>query len=123
MKIILKFQDKTLTATLNDNETTRDFVSLLPLTLTLKDLFGREKYGHLPRAISDRGKRRFTYEVGQLIYWSPGPDVAIYYRNDEERIPSPGIIVIGKVDSGIESLNVPGSVRLTIALVRKGDPK
>jgi hypothetical protein len=123
MKISLKLRDKTLIATLNDNETTRDFVSLLPLTLTLNDLFGREKYGHLPRAIADRGKRRFTYEVGQLIYWSPGPDVAIYYRDDGERIPSPGIIVIGKVDSGIEALNVPGSVRLTIELVRKGDPK
>jgi len=108
---------------LNDNETTRDFVSLLPLTLTLKDLLGREKYGRLPRAISDGGKRRFTYEVGQLIYWSPGPDVAVYYRNDGERIPSPGIIVIGKVDSGIEALNAPGSVRLTFELVHEGDPK
>jgi hypothetical protein len=99
---------------LSDNETTRDFVSLLPLTLAMNDLFGREKYGHLPRAISDGGKRQYTYEVGQLIYWSPGPDVAIYYHDDGEKIPSPGIIVIGKVDSGIEALNVPGSVKVKI---------
>lgn len=123
MKISLRFREKTLTATLNDNETTRDFVSLLPLTLTMNDLFGREKYARLPRAISDGGKRRFTYEVGQLIYWSPGPDVAVYYRADGERIPSPGIIVIGKVDSGIEALNVPGSVKVTLELVGKGDGK
>jgi hypothetical protein len=114
MKISLKFQDKTLTATLIDNETTRDFVTLLPLTLTMNDLFGREKYGHLPRAISDDGERKYTYEVGQLIYWSPGPDVAIFYRHDGQTIPRPGIIVIGKVDAGVETLDITGSVEVKI---------
>jgi len=87
-----------------DSETTRDFISLLPLTLTMNDLFGREKFGHLPRAISEGGKRTRTYEVGDVIYWSPGPDVAIFYRHDGQPIPSPGIIVIGKMDSGVEAL-------------------
>ena len=107
-----------LTATLIDSETTRDFVSLLPLTLTMNDLFGREKFGHLPRAISGGGKRTRTYEVGDVIYWPPGPDVAIYYRHDGQPIPSPGIIVIGKMDSGVEALAVPGSVRLMIELIK-----
>src|SRR5437773_6235244 len=100
MKIRLKVGNKVLTATLADNKTARDFVSLLPLTLTMNDLFGREKFGHLPRAIAEGGKRTRTYEVGQVIYWSPGPDVAIFYRHDRQSIPSPGIIVIGKLDSG-----------------------
>src|SRR6266576_2887537 len=39
MKIRLKIEDKVLTATLIDSRTTRDFVSLLPLTLTMNDLF------------------------------------------------------------------------------------
>ena len=109
---------KTITATLIDSETTRDFVSLLPLTLTMNDLFGREKFGHLPRAISEGGKRTRTYEVGDVIYWSPGPDVAVYYRHDGQSIPSPGIIAIGKIDSGIEALDVPGSIRATIELIK-----
>lgn len=53
-----------------------------------------------------------------MIYWSPGPDVAIYYRHDGEAIPSPGIIVIAKIDSGVEALSVPGSVRVTIELIK-----
>src|SRR5947207_8137844 len=106
MKIRLRIDNKVLTATLADNKTARDFVSLLPLTLTMNDLFGREKFGHLPRAISEGGKRARTYEVGDVIYWSPGPDVAIYYRQDGQSIPSPGIIVMGKLDSGVEALNV-----------------
>ena len=114
MKIIVKVGDKALTATLIDSKTAKDFVSLLPLTLTMNDLFGREKFGHLPRPISTEGKRTHTYEVGDIAYWSPGPDVAIYYRADGERIPNPGIIVIGKLDSGVEPFNVPASVDVKI---------
>src|SRR5437660_2301251 len=118
MKIRLKIADKEITATLIDSETTRDFVSLLPLTLTMNDLFGREKFGHLPRAISEGGKRTRTYEVGDVIYWSLGPDVAMFYRHHGQSIPAPGLIAIGKIDSGVEALDVPGSVRATIELIK-----
>ena len=114
VKLRLKVADRTITATLIDSEAARDFVSLLPLTLTMNDLFRREKFGHLPRAISTGGKRTHTYAVGEIAYWAPGPDVAVYYRDDGEEIPNPGIIVIGRIDSGVELLDVPGSLRVTI---------
>ena len=116
MKIRLKIDDKVITATLNDSKTARDFVSLLPLTLTMNDLFRREKFAHLPRAISEEGKRTHTYEVGQVVYWSPSHDVAIFYRNDGEKIPNRGIIVIGKIDSGVAALEIAGSMKVTIEL-------
>src|SRR5436189_2977823 len=119
MKIRLKVGNKVLTATLADNKTARDFVSLLPLTLNMNDLFGREKFGHLPRAISEEGKRTHTYAIGDIAYWCPGPDVAIYYQQDGEKIPDPGIIAIGKIDSGVEALNVRGSVKVTMELMEK----
>jgi hypothetical protein len=118
MKISLKFQEKTVTATLADNETAHDFASLLPLTMTMNDLFQREKFGHLPRAISEAGKPTHTYEVGDLIYWSPGPDLAVFYRHDGQRIPDPGVIVIGKLDAGAEALDVPGPVKVTFELIK-----
>ncbi len=118
IEIRLRVGDTVLTATLIDSETTRDFISLVPLTLTMNDLFGREKFGNLPRAISEGGKRTRTYEVGDVIYWSPGPDVAMFYRHDGQSIPSPGIIVMGKIDSGVEALNVPGSVKVMIELIK-----
>src|SRR5213596_203974 len=108
MKIRLSVNNKVLTATLADNKTARDFISLLPLTLTMNDLFGRAKYARLPRAISQEGKRTHTYQIGDLAYWSPSHDVGVYYRPDGEKIPEPGIIVIGKIDSGVEALNVQG---------------
>ncbi len=80
IRIRIRTRTRTLTATVARNATARDFVSLLPLTLRMSDLFGREKAGPLPRALARGGRPRHTYSVGDIIYWSPGPDVAVYYR-------------------------------------------
>ena len=42
--------------------------------------------------------------------------MAIFYRQDGERIPDPGLIVLGKIKAGVEALNVPGAIRATIEL-------
>ena len=107
---------KSIEATLADSEAARDFASLLPITLPMNDLFRREKFAHLPRAISEQGKRTRDYAIGTIGYWPPGPDVAIFYRQDGERIPDPGLIVLGKIKAGVEALNVPGAIRATIEL-------
>jgi len=117
MKLRLTVTGKTVRARVIDSPTARDFISLLPLTLTMNDLFKREKFGHLPRAISREGKHTHTYALGEIAYWSPGPDIAIFYRHDGERIPDPGVIVIGKIGSDVEALNVPGVVKVTMELV------
>ena len=57
MKLSIQVENRILTANLIDSKTTRDFVSLLPLTLMMNDLFGREKWGQLPRPISEDGTR------------------------------------------------------------------
>jgi hypothetical protein len=100
MKIDIKIGGKTFGATLADNATARDFASVLPLTVSMKDLFGREKYAALPKALSEKGPRRHRYEVGDIAYWSPSRDLAFYYHQDGESIPSPGIIQIAKFDDG-----------------------
>lgn len=101
-------------ATLADSDAARDFASLLPLTLSMNDLFRREKFAALPRAISEQGKRTHDYAVGTIGYWPPGPDLAIFYRHDGERIPTPGLIVIGKIKTGVEALFVRGTISATI---------
>jgi hypothetical protein len=120
MKINVRISGKTLPAMLEDNETAQDFASLLPLTLSMADLFGREKYAKLPKALSTKGRRTKTYDVGEIAYWSPSHDLAIYYQQDSESIPSPGIIRLGKIDGGAEEFNVPGSVKVTIEAAKQG---
>lgn len=116
MKITIKVAGKELHATLVDNPTAREFASLLPVHLSMNDLFGREKAGALPRAISKSGPSSDVYKLGDIGYWSPSHDIAIYYRQDGERIPSPGIINIGHIDSGTEAFDVPGSVEISVEL-------
>ena len=118
MKIRISIADKVVIATVADNATARDFVSLLPLSVSMKDLFGREKYGDLPKALSGNGPRKNTYEVGDIAYWSPDHQFAVYYHQDGESIPSPGVISIAKIDAGVEAFNVPGSVKVTVAVAR-----
>ena len=118
MKIKITIGGRILTARLADNATAQDFASMLPLHVTMKDLFGREKYGDLPKALSKNGPTKKTYEVGEIAYWSPAQQLAVYYHHDGESIPSPGIIPIGRIDAGMEAFNVPGSVKVTIELAK-----
>jgi hypothetical protein len=118
MKINIKIGGKVFTANLSDNPTARDFASVLPLKVSMSDLFGREKFGDLPKALSENGPRKTRYEVGDIAYWSPDHQFAVYYRQDGESIPSPGIIPIAKIDGGADVFNVPGSVKVTIELAK-----
>ena len=117
MKIAFKGEDVKVTATLIDSGASREFSALLPLTLKFKDLFQREKYAHLPRAIVAQGKRTYTYEVGDIAYWPPSTDLAVYYRSDGEPLPEPGITVLGRIDSGAETFAFAGSKSVTIERV------
>ena len=115
-KIRLKVGDTTITAKLKEGPAARDFLSMLPLTLTMNDLYGREKFASLPRPISTDGKHTHTYAVGDIAYWPPGPDIAIYYHYDCEIIPDPGVIIIGKCGTGVEALRAPASLKVIIEL-------
>lgn len=117
-KLRITANGRVMTATMLDNETARAFVAMLPLILPMNDLFGREKFGNLPKAVSQGGPREHTYRVGQIAYWSPKNDVAIFYHHDGQTIPEPGIIVIGEIDGGVESLNVPGKVTVSFELAQ-----
>lgn len=64
--------DTILTATLYDNPTTRDFISLLPLDLTLEDYAGTEKISYLPKKLSkEEAPLGFDPSVGDITYYAP----------------------------------------------------
>ena len=113
-RIILTVDGQTATATLLDNPAAREFLALLPVTVAMDDLFGREKHGPLPRRLSE-GPRTTTYVVGDIAYWSPNHDVAIFYRIGGDAIPSPGLIALGRLDGGAALFNRRGSLTVKIA--------
>jgi hypothetical protein len=104
-----------LTARLIDNETARDFLTLLPMTVRTSDYMSREKYWHLPCALAARSEREDEYERGDLGFWIPNNDMALFYNHDGSTLPTPRLIVIASISSGLEVFNrYPGSVELKI---------
>lgn len=116
MKLNIKVKDKVVTATLIDSKTTHDFISLLPLTLTLEDYARTEKISDLPKRLSteDAPPGRDP-AVGDIAYYAPWGNLAMYYSDSGY---ANGLVILGKIDGGIEAFNVPGSVEVTIELVR-----
>jgi hypothetical protein len=116
MKIRMTIGDKVVTATLTDSEAARDFVSLLPLTLTLEDYAKTEKISYLPRKLSTTGAPAGSDpSVGDIAYYAPWGNLAIYYRDFGY---SNGLVILGKIDGDVEAFNAPGSVKATVELVK-----
>ncbi len=112
MKIRITLEDAVITATLTDSQTTRDFVSLLPLTLTLEDYAGTEKISYLPQKLStEDAPPGSDPAIGDITYHAPWGNLAIFYKDFRY---SSGLVILGKIDGGTEALNVPGSVKATI---------
>jgi hypothetical protein len=117
MKIRLTINGKAMTATLIDNATVRDFFSLLPMTLTLDDYAATEKISYLPKKLSTAGAPAGSDpSVGDITYYSPWGNLAIFYRDSGY---ASGLIQLGRIDSGIDALNVPGTLKVTIEPVEK----
>jgi hypothetical protein len=114
MKINLKFPDNTLTATLYDTPTARGFAAMLPLTLTLEDYSKTEKISDLPRKLTKEGAPAGADpSVGDIAYYAPWGNLALFYNDFRY---SDGLILLGKLDGGVEALSAPGSVKVTIEL-------
>jgi hypothetical protein len=112
MKIHLTIQDALLTATLHDTPTARDFASMLPLTLMLEDYAKTEKVSDVPRKLKTHGSPAGADPfVGDIAYYAPWGNLALYYKDFGY---SDGLILLGKLDGGVEALGVPGPLKVTI---------
>lgn len=117
MKIRLSIDGKAVEASLLDNATARDLVSLLPLTLTLEDYASTEKIGYLPRKLSTAGAPAGSDpSVGDITYYAPWSNLAIFYKDAGY---ARGLIPLGRFDSGIDALNASGKLKVKIERVGK----
>jgi hypothetical protein len=107
MKIRIHVDGARLTATLDDTAASRDFVSLLPLTLTLDDYNGTEKISDLPKKLSTKdAPAGIDPSVDDITYYSPWGNLAIFYKDFAY---SRGLVKLGRIDSGIEAFDRPGT--------------
>ena len=112
MKIRLTINGKAISATLLANGAAKDFLSLLPLTLSLDDYAATEKIAYLPRKLSTAGAPAGSHpSVGDIAYYAPWGNLAIFYKDAPY---ANGLIPLGRIDSGIEALSVSGKLKVTI---------
>jgi hypothetical protein len=117
MKVRLTINGKAIAATLLDNATARDFLSLLPMTLTFEDYAATEKISYLPKKLSTAGAPAGSDpSVGDISYYAPWGNLAIFYKDFDY---SKGLIQLGRIDSGIEALSVRAPLKVTIERVEK----
>ena len=97
-------------AELVDNAAARRLVRILPVTLPMRDHLRQEKTGRLPEALPP-AERQVDFAAGTLGLW--GTDsLVIYYRSG--RVPSPGIIVLGRVTGDVSVFDRPGAVTIRV---------
>ena len=81
MMISSKVGTKIITASLTDSGTSRDFVSLLPMTIKLEDQAATEKIGYLPRKLCTVGAPAGTEPAtGDVTYYTPWGTWRCYTR-------------------------------------------
>jgi hypothetical protein len=81
MKIRIEFNEASMTATLYDNPSARDFASMLPLDLTIDDYSTNEKIAYLPRKLTEEGSGPFGNEgPGDLAYYAPWGKPGLFLR-------------------------------------------
>ncbi len=114
MEIILTINnEQTVSAVLEDNQTAKDFIRLLPLTLALKDYNNTEKVSDaLPKALG-KSDDSFVPRSGDLTYYAPWGNLAIFYRDFKQ---SRNLFKIGTLQQGGDIFDIDGDIIVTFEL-------
>ena len=102
-----------------DNPTSRDFVSMLPLTLDFDDFAAMEKLSYLPRRLTTEGSSGSAPANGDLIYFVPWGNLGFFYNAERrDRSYDDRVIPIGTVESGYERLDDLETGPVSVELIR-----
>jgi hypothetical protein len=62
------------------------------------------------RQLSAEGASQgFDYQVGEVAYWAPSNEVAIFHADDGQTIPQPNLVRLGTIDTGLEVIAAAGN--------------
>lgn len=104
-----------VTATLEDNPTTRDLMSLLPLDLPAKDFMHFEKIAYLPRDLTTEGAPdSHTPVAGEIAYFAPWGNLAMFHADWN---PSPGLVYLGHFDGPLDPLRIKGEMTVRVSRI------
>lgn len=115
-RVRIQLAGRSLTATLVDNPTTRDLVSLLPLDLPGRDFMHFEKIAYLPRKLTTHeAPPSYTPVAGDFGYFDPWGNLALFH--DDWR-PSSGLVYLGRFDGPVDALRIKGEMPIRVELMK-----
>lgn len=80
MNIKISVGGKTFDAVLEENAAAQEFYKMLPLSITMNELNGNEKYFRLNKNLPSNDKRAGNISAGDLMLWSSNT-VVLFYKN------------------------------------------
>lgn len=112
----LTFEGGEAVVVLENNATTRDFLTMLPTTLTLEDYAGSEKISYLTQDLSTAdAPANYDPQVGDVTLYQPWGNLAIFYGDAGS---SSGLVPMGRVISGLELLSgMDGEFEVSVAVM------
>ena len=115
--ITLTIGDTVVTASIDDSETSREFLALLPLTLDMTRYYDREYAGGLgEQKLSTNGNSIDDYENGDVTYYIAGNSLAVFFDKANSSNQG-GLIRMGKITSDLNALiNMQGDAQMVIEL-------
>ena len=101
---------------LDDNQTSKDFLEMLPLTLTFEDFNNTEKIATLQNKLSTEGSPSgYTPQIGDFAYYAPWGNLSVFYKNFRY---SDSLIKLGEIETGTEILEkIDNELEVTIERV------
>ena len=115
-EITLQFGEAKIMAVLDNSETSKAFLELLPLTLDMRRYADREYYAAIDELPED-GEHIPDFENGDITYYTAGKSLAIFFGNAESSNQG-DLIRMGRITSDLslfENMDDAVTVAITIA--------
>jgi hypothetical protein len=117
LTITITIGDKVFAATLAEDATAAAFTKLLPLSITMTELNGNEKFAILSASVPVRAARPASIHTGDLMLYGSNT-LVLFYKSFSTTYSYTNI---GRVDdaTGLEAALGPGNVAVTFKAKQK----
>ena len=110
-KLRITIGSQTFTASLADNATAQAFIGLLPLTITMNELNGNEKYHYLDSSLPTDTYRPGTIQAGDILLYGNNC-IVLFYKTFSS---SYSYTRIGRIDDPTDLQQAVGSGNVSVS--------
>ena len=114
IKINLIVNNKTFSATLNNNETTRELIAMFPMTIQMSDLHSNEKYNYLDSSLTTNSSTPRRINAGDIKLYG-NSCLVVFYDSFSNSYSYTDLGRVDNVNDFVSELG-SGSVNITFEL-------